>query len=99
MAGYYCSFCRSFLTIAHPLTSLLSPTCSFIWSEECQYRFEAIKNLLCSLHILAALINSLPYKLDVDASAVGAGAVLPQEAEDGIDHPVCYFSLSAMRIN
>ncbi len=32
------------------------------------------------------------FKLEVDASAVGAGAVLLQEDEDGIDHPVCYFS-------
>lgn len=89
MAGYYRSFCRNFSTIEHPLTSLLSPSCSFIWSEECQYAFEAIKNLLCSAPVLAVPNNSLPYKLDVD---VGAGAVLLQEAEDGIDHPVCYFS-------
>ncbi len=92
MAGYYRSFCRNFSTIAHPLTSLLSPSCSFIWSEECQYAFEAIKNLLCSAPVLAAPDNSLPYKLDVDASAVGAGAVLLQETEEGIDHTVCYFS-------
>ncbi len=84
MSGYYRSFCRNFSTIAHPLTSLISPPCSFIWSEKCQYAFETIKNLLCSAPVLAAPNNSLPYKLEVDASAVGAGAVLLQEAEDGI---------------
>lgn len=33
-----------------------------------------------------------PFKLQVDASNVGAGIVLLQEGEDGIDRPVCYFS-------
>ncbi len=43
-------------------------------------RLRLSKNLLCSAPVLAAPNNSLPYKLDVDASAVGAGAVLLQEA-------------------
>ena len=32
------------------------------------------------------------FKLAVDASDIGAGSVLLQEGENGIDHPVCYFS-------
>ena len=32
------------------------------------------------------------FKLAVDASDVGIGAVLLQENNNGIDHPVCYFS-------
>lgn len=35
---------------------------------------------------------SVPFKLEVDASAVGAGAVLLQEDEEGIDHPICFYS-------
>ncbi|KAL7852850.1 hypothetical protein SRHO_G00186350 [Serrasalmus rhombeus] len=35
---------------------------------------------------------SHPFKLEVDASATGAGAVLLQEDSSGIDHPVCYYS-------
>ncbi|KAL6461078.1 hypothetical protein MHYP_G00310440 [Metynnis hypsauchen] len=33
-----------------------------------------------------------PFKLEVDASGTGAGAVLLQEDNLGIDHPLCYFS-------
>ena len=32
------------------------------------------------------------FKLAVDASDVGCGAMLFQEGPDGIDHPVCYYS-------
>ena len=32
------------------------------------------------------------FKLSVDASDIGAGSVLLQEDENGVDHPVCYFS-------
>lgn len=42
--------------------------------------------------MLAAPDLACPFKLEVDASAVGAGAVLLQDDADGIDHPVSYFS-------
>ena len=32
-----------------------------------------------------------PFKLAVDASDIGPGAVLIQDDDQGIDHPVCYF--------
>jgi hypothetical protein len=35
---------------------------------------------------------SKEYRLTVDASDVGVGAVLPQERKDDIDLPNCYFS-------
>ena len=42
--------------------------------------------------MLAAPDFQKPFKLAVDASDVGAGGVLLQEDESGVDHPVCYFS-------
>ena len=33
-----------------------------------------------------------PFKLIIDSSDVGTGAVLVQEASDGLDHHVSYFS-------
>ena len=32
------------------------------------------------------------FKLAVDASDFAAGAVLLQEGNEGVDHPICYFS-------
>ena len=42
--------------------------------------------------MLAAPDFTNPFKLEVDASVVGAAAVLLQEDGNGVDHPVCYFS-------
>lgn len=42
--------------------------------------------------MLAAPQLDKPFQLQVDASQVGAGAVLLQTGESGIDRPVCYFS-------
>ncbi|XP_048035833.1 uncharacterized protein LOC125261281 [Megalobrama amblycephala] len=92
MAGFYRCFCRNFSSVAAPLTTLLSPSEHFVWSTDCQTAFENIKVLLCSKPVLSAPNFSLAFKLEVDASDLGAGAVLIQEDKDGIDHPVCYFS-------
>ena len=92
MAGYYRSFCRNFSTVVAPLTSLLSAARQFVWSVDCQHAFDCIKALMCSAPVLAAPDFAVPFKLEVDASALGAGAVLLQESGDGIDHPVCFFS-------
>ena len=92
MAGYYHGFCRNFSSVIAPLTSLLSESQPFSWTPECQHAFESAKALLCSTPVLAAPDFKQPFKLEVDASGVGAGAVLFQESADGIDHPVCFFS-------
>ena len=42
--------------------------------------------------MLAAPDFSKPFILTIDASDVGAGAVLMQEDSKGIDHPLSYFS-------
>ena len=92
MAGYYRGFCRNFSVVVAPLTSLLSPASPFTWSESCQNAFDSVKTLLCSSPVLSAPNFDKGFKLEVDASAVGAGAVLLQEDDSGLDHPICYFS-------
>lgn len=92
MCGYYRGFCRNFSDVVAPLTGLVSPLKSFIWSPACQAAFESAKALLCNAPVLAAPCFTRPFKLEVDASACGAGAVLLQEDSQSIDHPVSYFS-------
>ena len=92
MAGYYRKFCCNFSTVAAPLTTLLQKRKEFLWSQKCQYAFEKIKSLLLSAPVLKAPDFDKAFKLQVDASDIGIGAVLLQEGDQGIDHPVCYFS-------
>ncbi|KAL0151447.1 hypothetical protein M9458_053233 [Cirrhinus mrigala] len=83
--GYYRGFCKNFSDVALPLTNLLCHNKDYVWSDECQKAFVLIKTLLCSTPVLAAPNFSLPFKLDVDASVTGAGAVLLQEDAHGIE--------------
>lgn len=92
MAGYYLSFCRNFSSVVYPLTNLLSPSISYVWTEECQHAFDSVKALLCNKPVLAAPDVSRAFKLEIDVRAIGAGAVLLQEDASGIDYPICYFS-------
>ena len=92
MAGYYRSFCKNFSDVVLPLTNLLRGSIPFVWSSSCQAAFESVKLLLCSAPVLSAPDFKKPFKLEVDASGTGAGAVLIQEDIHGIDHPVSFFS-------
>ncbi len=58
------------------------------------YRVSANKKkmLLTEVPVLAAPRFDQSFQLQVDASNVGAGAVLLQRSEDGIDHPMGFFS-------
>ena len=42
--------------------------------------------------VLSAPMFDCPFKLSVDASDAGVGAVLLEEGLDGVEHPTSYFS-------
>ncbi|XP_074648994.1 uncharacterized protein LOC141904313 [Tubulanus polymorphus] len=92
MAGYYRKFCRNFSSVVQPLTNLLKKDVKLFWSKECQIAFESVKSLLTCSPVLLAPDFGKQFKLVVDASDIGAGAVLVQTDENGIEHPVCYYS-------
>lgn len=91
MSGYYRSFCKNFAAIVSPLTDLLCGSRKFVWTPECMDAFNAAKDL-CTAPVLSASNFSEPFKLQVDASAAVAGAVLIQEDGAGVDHPVSFVS-------
>ena len=92
MVGYYRSFCKNFSSVVAPLTDLLKSKVKFVWSERAQYAFDNIKALLCSSPVLTAPQFDKPFTLQVDASHVGAGAVLLQAEVTGVERPVGFFS-------
>ena len=92
MAGFYRKFVKNFSIIAEPLTRLLRKDHKMIWTEECQTAFERIKAVLQNYPVLKAPEFDKPFRITTDASDVGAGAVLLQDSESGIEKPVSYFS-------
>ncbi|XP_069986300.1 uncharacterized protein [Penaeus vannamei] len=92
MAGYYRRFCKNFSDVVAPLTDLLKKKVKFKWSESCEAALKKLKAMLVSSPILVSLNFDKPFILYVDASDIGAGAVLCQADSKGIDHPVCFFS-------
>lgn len=92
MTGYYRNFCRNFSDVANPLTGLLRKGISFEWTHVSL----PLKHwkLCCVVHLYFLPINStkLAFKLEVDASGTGAGAVLIQTDDAGIEHPIRFFS-------
>ena len=92
MAGYYRKFCKNFLLVAEPLTRLLRKDQKFIWDAKCTDAFKKIKGLLMSAPVLMTPNFDKPFMLLVDASDIGAGAVLVQEDRQGVEHPIVYFS-------
>ncbi|PIK48215.1 hypothetical protein BSL78_14923 [Apostichopus japonicus] len=78
--------------VASPLTSLLAKKVKFLWSECCQTAFENLKLILISEPVLAAPNFKISFSMTIDASDVGVGAVLFQEDDQKVEHPVIYFS-------
>ncbi|CAM4713069.1 unnamed protein product [Leuciscus chuanchicus] len=79
LVGFYRCFCRNFSTVVAPLTDLLKAKALFVWSESCQNAFEAVKTLVTTTPVLMAPQLEKTFKIQVDASKEGAGAVLIQE--------------------
>ena len=92
MVGYYRRFCQNFSVITAPLTNLLRKDQDYIWSNKCQDVFVKVKSLLLSNPVLMAPDFQKQFILMVDASDLGAGAVLMQRDVKGIEHPICYYS-------
>ena len=97
MAGYYRNFCLNFSDIAAPLTNLLSKKVKFVWTDDCQMAFDKVKLLLQKSPVLKSPDYEKLFKLIIDSSDVGTGSVLVQEASDGLDHPVSYFSKKLLK--
>jgi hypothetical protein len=92
MIGYYRKFCKNFSSVVSPLTNLLCKGVKFRWCDECQIAFDKVKAMLMNHPILLAPDFTKEFILSIDASDIGAGAVLQQKDSEGIMHPVCYYS-------
>ena len=91
--GYYRRFVKNFSSIAAPINALLQQERTFDWTQECQQAFLTLKAAILSDAVLHRPDFSLPYKLQVDWSGEGLGAVLSQVI-DGVERPISFQSRS-----
>lgn len=91
IANYYRRFIENFSITTHPLTQLRKKRVQFQWSEQCEKAFQKIKSMLITPPILAYPDFTKEFRVTVDASHLGCGAVLSQE-QDGCDSPISFIS-------
>ncbi|CAJ0956156.1 unnamed protein product [Ranitomeya imitator] len=90
--NYYRQFIPHFSTLVAPLVALTKKGANpKLWSEEVSKAFNSIKSHFASAPILHRPDVDKPFIMEVDASSVGAGAVLFQKDAQGRKHP-CFFS-------
>ena len=94
LTGYYRRLIPDFASIASPLSDLTRKSAQekVVWAAQCDKAFTELKQRLCSKPILKSPDFNCPFTLQTDASDRGVGAVLSQTDEDGLEHPVAYYS-------
>jgi hypothetical protein len=87
--GYYRRFVTQFSKIALLLHRLLKRDAKYVWEENQEVVFQALKQKLMLQLILQYPDFSRQFVLTTDASNEGAGAVLSQ-GQIGKDLPIAY---------
>ncbi|UYV78462.1 hypothetical protein LAZ67_16001480, partial [Cordylochernes scorpioides] len=88
----YNKFIPHYAQIRAPLNELLLKNAPWLWSEKHEQAFQTLKNSLISQPVLYIYDPSKPCHLFTDASSLGVAGVLKQPDEQGILHPIGYFS-------
>ena len=92
-ANFYRRFIQGYSKIATPITQLLRKNnTSFEFNEPARQTFHQLKTAFTSAPILAHFNPERPSTIETDASDFAIAAVLSQPGEDGVLHPVAFYS-------
>lgn len=89
LAGYCRRFVRQFGVIARPLFNLLKKGTPFVWTDNTEQSFQALKRNLVTAPVLALPNFKKPFVVEKDACDTGIGAILQQDG-----HPIAFMSKS-----
>ena len=98
LTNYYRKFIHNYAKVARHLHQLVSgdnaklKCTSVTWMDECEESFQKLKELCSNTPILAYLDYTKKFKLHMDVSESGLGAVLTQMKADGKERPIAYAS-------
>ncbi|CAJ0963368.1 unnamed protein product [Ranitomeya imitator] len=93
-ANFYCRFIANFSSVVKPLTDLTKKGADVAnWSSAAVSAFQELKRRFTSAPVLRQPDVSLLFQVEVDASEIGAGAVLSQKDPVGsLMKPCAFFS-------
>src|SRR5258707_10721694 len=92
--NFYQRFICDFSEIAHPLHALTWKLKDWSWGAAKQQAFDVLKSTITSAPMLAFPSKSSPFHLECDTSNFTTGAVLSQQQEDRLFHPIGFMSKS-----
>jgi hypothetical protein len=91
LTGYYRKYIREYSRLASPLFQLTKKDVPFVWNQDFEQVFDALKKALVKAPILVRPDFKKPFCLDVDWSTKGVSAILSQR-EDRFERVVAYAS-------
>jgi len=77
LVNYYRRLIKGYSALATPLTNLLKKGRGWIWSQECQHAFDALRKAITEELVLSLPDLNKPFELHTDASDFAIGSVLP----------------------
>ena len=89
---YFKDFIEKFSDLTAPLYRLLKKNHKFLWQQEQQDAFDALKDALTSEKVLIKPDFGKDFYLQTDASDVATSAILAQKDDTGILRPIQYWS-------
>lgn len=90
--NFYRRFIRDFSKLTAPLNRLTQKDVPFVWDETCEKAFLKLKEAFTSAPILRPFDWTKDVILETDASDYVSAGVLSQTDDEGILHPVAFFS-------
>jgi len=91
-ANFYRRFIQDYSRITTPLTRLTSKEVSWEWGDEQQAAFDTLKTAMVTEPILQHFNPERPVTIETDASDYAIRAICSQPDDNGILHPVAYYS-------
>jgi hypothetical protein len=92
--NFYRRFIKDFSKLAKPFTQLTRKDTVFVWNQACVQAFEDLKKQVCSAPVLRHFDPKRQAILETDASDYVKGGIVSQYDDEGVLHPVAFYSKS-----
>jgi hypothetical protein len=91
-ANFYRRFIRNFSKIIGPMVKLTRKGVRFVWNSSCQHAFDRLKKAFTEAPVLKPFDWTKDVIVETDASDYVSAGVLSQYDDEGVLHPVAFFS-------